>query len=86
MVKRANDGEISKSHINNVFLTHSQFQQRYESHADHRSERNMTMMNLGHKVHTAPLHMADYDCMLMALAEADVMRVRDLIATARRQN
>ena len=29
---------------------------------------------------------ADYDRMSMALADADVMRVRDLIATARRQN
>ena len=86
MVKRANDGEISKTHLNNVFLTYSQFQQRYENHADHRSERNMIMLNLGRKVHAAQLHMADYDRMFMALADADVMRVRDLIATARRQN
>ena len=56
MVKRANDGEISKTHLNNVFLTYSQFQQRYENHADHRSERNMIMLNLGRKVHAAQLH------------------------------
>ena len=56
MVKCANDGKISKTHLNNVFLTYSQFQQRYESHAYHRSDRNMIMLNLGGKVHAAQLH------------------------------
>ena len=41
---------------------------------------------MGRKVHAAQLHMTDYDRMFMALADADVMQVRDLIATARRQN
>ena len=46
----------------------------------------MIMLNLGRKVHAAQLHMADYNRMFMTLADADVMRVRDLIATAGRQN
>ena len=50
LVKRANDAAVATGRVNNLFLTHHQFQQRYDQHRDERGSLRMQILHHGRKV------------------------------------